>query len=180
VTPRPFGTAPFNDAAATRGDKNPYIQVGDAVVLSPTLLLDVRYGLSRVKTENLNGNKEGFTDYAPFGVPDNLLPYMFQPGSAPAVTPNGYGGGNGGGSNWTGLPAGTFGTARERQANHSVSGSVTKTRGKWVHKAGLVTATCCRTTTTPSRRRSGCRRRLRTRAATSTSVRPRAAAWRRS
>ena len=51
--------------------------------------------------ENLNGNKEGFTDYASFGVPDNLLPYMFQPGNAPAVTPNGYGGGNGGGSNWT-------------------------------------------------------------------------------
>ena len=81
VTPRPFGTAPFNDAPATRSDKNPYIQVGDAVVLSPTLLLDVRYGLSRVNTKNLNGNKEGFTDYASFGVPDNLLPYMFQPGS---------------------------------------------------------------------------------------------------
>ena len=137
VTPRPFGSAPFNDAPATRGDKNPYIQVGDAIVLSPTLLLDVRYGLSRVNTKNLNGNKEGFTDYASFGVPDNLLPYMFQSGSAPAVTPNGYGGGNGGGSNWTGLSAGTFGTARERQANHSVSGSVTKTRGKWVHKGGL-------------------------------------------
>ncbi|MEO7273371.1 MAG: carboxypeptidase-like regulatory domain-containing protein, partial [Vicinamibacterales bacterium] len=137
VTPRAFGTAPFNDAAASRGDKNPYVQVGDAVVLSPTLLLDVRYGLSRVKTENLNGNKEGFTDYASFGVPANLLPLMFQPGSAPAVTPNGYGGGNGGGSNWTGLSAGTFGTARERQANHSVSGSVTKTRGKWIHKSGL-------------------------------------------
>ena len=137
VTPRPFGTAPFNDAPATRGDKNPYIQVGDAVVLSPTLLLDVRYGLSRVKTQNLNGNKEGFTDYASFGVPDNLLPYIFQSGSAPAVTPNGYGGGNGGGSNWTGLSAGTFGTARERQANHSVSGSLTKTRGNWVHKSGL-------------------------------------------
>ena len=102
VTPRPFGTAPFNDAPATRTDKNPYIQVGDAVVLSPTLLLDVRYGLSRVNTKNLNGNKEGFTDYVSFGVPDNLLPYMFQAGSAPAVTPNGYGGGNGGGSNWTG------------------------------------------------------------------------------
>jgi carboxypeptidase family protein/TonB-dependent receptor-like protein len=137
VTPRPFGQAPFNDAPATRGDKNPYIQIGDAVVLSPTLLLDVRYGFSRVNTKNLNGNKEGFTDYASFGVPDNLLPYMFYPGSAPAVTPNGYGGGNGGGSNWTGLSAGTFGSQREHQANHSVTGSVTKTRGKWVHKAGL-------------------------------------------
>ena len=44
VTPRPFGTAPFNDAPATRGDKNPYIQIGDAVVLSPTLVLDVATG----------------------------------------------------------------------------------------------------------------------------------------
>jgi trimeric autotransporter adhesin len=140
VTPRPFGLAPFNDAPATRGDNNPYFQVGDAIVLSPTLLLDVRYGLARVKTSNLNGNKEGFTDYASFGVPANLLPYMFQAGSAPAVSPNTYGGltgGNGGGSNWSPLSAGTFGTQRETQANHSITGSVTKTRGKWVHKAGL-------------------------------------------
>jgi trimeric autotransporter adhesin len=137
VTPRPFGKAPFNDAASKRNDKNPYFQIGDTVLLSPTLVLDVRYGLSRVRTNNLNGNKEGFTDYASFGIPDNLLPYMFEAGNAPAVTPNGYGGGNGGGSNWTGLSGGTFGTARERQANHSMSGSVTKTRGRWVHKAGL-------------------------------------------
>ena len=137
VTPRPFGTAPFNDAPAIRADKNPYFQLGDAVVLSPTLVLDVRYGMARVKTNNLNGNKTGFTDYASFGVPDNLLPYMLYPGAAPAVSPNGYTGGNGGGSNWTGLSAGTFGSQREFQANHSVTGSVTKTRGKWVHKAGV-------------------------------------------
>ena len=53
------------------------------------------------------------------------------------MNPNGYSGGNGGGSNWTGLTGGSFGTARERQANHSVSGSLTKTRGTWMHKAGL-------------------------------------------
>jgi hypothetical protein len=137
VTPRPFGTAPFNDAPALRGDKNPYIQLGDAVVLSPTLVLDMRYGLSRVNTKNLNGNKTGFEDYASFGVPNNLLSLMLIPGSAPAVTPNTYAGGSGGGSNWTGLSAGTFGSQREFQANHSVTGSVTKVRGKWVHKAGL-------------------------------------------
>jgi hypothetical protein len=137
VTPRPFGTAPFNDAPAIRGDKNPYVQVGDAVVVSPTLVVDLRYGLSRVNTENLNGNKTGFDDYASFGVPANLLPYMLYPGAAPAIAPNGYGGGNGGGSNWSALSAGTFGSQREFQANHSVTGSVTKTRGKWVHKAGL-------------------------------------------
>jgi hypothetical protein len=98
---------------------------------------DVQYGLSRARTGNLNGNKEGFTDYASFAVPANLVPYIFQAGAAPAVTPNGHGGGNGGGSHWSGLSAGTFGTACERQANHSVSGSLTKTRGKGVHKAGL-------------------------------------------
>ena len=52
------------------------------------------------------------------------------------MAPNGYGGGQGGGSNWAGLSAGTFGSQREFQANHSVTGSVTKIRGKWVHKAG--------------------------------------------
>ena len=34
-TPRPFGAAPFNDAAGIRSDKNPYIQLGDAVVAQP-------------------------------------------------------------------------------------------------------------------------------------------------
>ena len=34
VTPRPFGEAPFNDADGVRGDKNPYFQIGDAIVLS--------------------------------------------------------------------------------------------------------------------------------------------------
>jgi trimeric autotransporter adhesin len=137
VTPRAFGTAPFNDAPALRGDKNPYVQVGDAVVLSPTLVLDVRYGMSRVNTKNLNGNKTGFEDYASFGVPSNVLPLMLVTGAAPAVAPNSYTGGNGGGSNWAALSAGTFGSQREFQANHSVTGSVTKVRGKWVHKAGL-------------------------------------------
>ena len=40
--------------------------------LSPTLVLDVRYGLSRINTKNLCGNKTGFDDYAAFGVPDNV------------------------------------------------------------------------------------------------------------
>jgi hypothetical protein len=137
VTPRPFGTAPFNDEPARRKDKNPYFQLGDAIVLSQTLVLDVRYGMSRVNTANLNGNKEGFDDYASFGVPSNLLPLMLIPGAAPSIAPNGYGGGNGGGSNWTALSAGTFGSQREYQSNHSVTGSLTKIRGKWVHKGGV-------------------------------------------
>lgn len=137
VTPRPFGEAPFNDAPGVRGDKNPYIQLGDAVVLSPTLVLDVRYGLSRISTKNLAGNKEGFTDYNSFGVPTNVQGLILFPGAAPNVNPNGYGGGNGGGSNWTALTTGNFNTKREFQTSHSVTGSLTKVRGKWVHKGGV-------------------------------------------
>jgi Carboxypeptidase regulatory-like domain len=136
-TPRPFGTAPFNDASGVRGDKNPYFQMGDAIVVSPTVVVDVRYGVSRINTKNLSGNKEGFTDYAAFGVPANVQDIMALPGSAPVVTPNGYTGGNGGGSNWSALSGGTFGTKREFQTNHSVTGSITKVRGRWVHKGGM-------------------------------------------
>lgn len=137
ITPRPFGAAPFNDAAGIRGDSNPYIQLGDAIVVSPTLVVDVRYGLSRIDTKNLAGNKTGFEDYDSFGVPRNLQPLILFPGVAPNVNPNGYGGGNGGGSNWTALTTGNFNTKREYQTSHSITGSATKVRGKWVHKAGL-------------------------------------------
>ena len=136
ITPRPFGAAPFNDADGVRGDKNPYFQMGDAVVLNPTLVLDVRYGLSRISTRNLSGNKTGFNDYAAFGVPDNLLPLMLYQGVAPNVNPNGYGGGNGGGSNWVALTTGNFNTKYEYQTSHSLTGSLTKIRGKWTHKMG--------------------------------------------
>ena len=137
ITPRPFGQAPFNDADGVRGDKNPYIQMGDAVVLGPTLVLDVRYGLSRINTKALSGNKVGFDDYSVFGVPGNLVPHILFPGTAPNVNPNGYGGGGGGGSNWTALTTGNFNTKREFQTSHSVTGSLTKIRGKWVHKGGM-------------------------------------------
>ena len=89
ITPRPFGSAPFNDAAGIRSDNNPFIQVGDAIVLSPTLVVDVRYGLSRINTKNLSGDKTGFDDYDSFGVPRNLQPLMLFPGVAPNVNPNG-------------------------------------------------------------------------------------------
>ena len=137
LTPRPFGTAPFNDAAGIRGDKNPYFQMGDAIVVSPTVVVDLRYGVSRINTKNLSGNKEGFEDYQGFGTPNNVQAIMALPGAAPVVNPNGYTGGNGGGSNWSALSAGTFGTKREFQTNHSLTGSITKVRGRWNHKAGV-------------------------------------------
>ena len=139
ITPRPFGASPFNGADGIRGDDNPFVQIGDAVVLGPTLLLDVRYGVSRINTKNLSGDKTGFDDYDSFGVPENLQPFILFPGTAPNVNPNGFTGGaaGGGGNNWSALTTGNFNTKREFQTSHSVVASATKTRGAWIHKAGF-------------------------------------------
>lgn len=137
VTPVLFGKAPFNNDPATTKDKNPYGQIGDVWVLSPTLVLDMRFGYNRVNTTAFSGNHSGFTDYAGFGMPANMLPLMGIPGAAPIVAPNGYSGGSGGGSNWVAISGGTFGNKHERQGNYNLAGSVTKTHGKWTHKAGV-------------------------------------------
>ena len=136
TTPRPFGESPVNGAAGIRSDDNPYFQIGDAIVLSNSVVIDVRYGLSHIDTKSFSGDKEGFTDFTGFGVPANLQPLMAFAEAAPVVNPNGFNGGNGGGSNWTALSAGTFGTKLEVQSNHSFAGSITKVRGRWTHKAG--------------------------------------------
>lgn len=136
VTPRVFGQSPFNGASGLRGDKNPYIQIGDAFVLNHSTVIDVRYGLSRINTKDFSGDKTGFDDYGSFGVPANLVPLVLFPGAAPNISPNGYTGGQGGGSNWSSLVTGNFNTKRELQTSHSVAGSVTKTNGRWVHKMG--------------------------------------------
>jgi hypothetical protein len=136
TTPRPFGEAPFNGADGIRSDNNPYFQIGDAVVLSRSVVVDVRYGLTHIDTKAFTGDKTGFTDFNAFGVPANLQPLMAFPGAAPVVNPNGFNGGQGGGSNWTALSAGTFGTKLEVQTSQNLAASLTKVRGAWTHKAG--------------------------------------------
>ena len=41
-------------------DRNPYAQIGDTIVFSPTLFLDVRYGATRDHTDRLGGDYFGF------------------------------------------------------------------------------------------------------------------------
>ena len=92
------------ESAATR---IPYFQIGDAIVVSPTVVVDVRYGVSRINTKNLSGNKEGFDDYEGFGVPRQRAGDHGAAGRPRRSSiPNGYTGGNGGGSNWSALSAG--------------------------------------------------------------------------
>ncbi len=134
--PRAFGKAPFNDAATITRDHNPYGQIGDTIVLSPTMFLDVRYGLTRINTDNLGGNRSGFTDYSSFGIPAGTQALMQLYGAAPVVLPNNFSGGSGGGSNWSGLSSGQFVNKQERQTGQTINGSITKIRGNWTHKAG--------------------------------------------
>jgi trimeric autotransporter adhesin len=134
--PRAFGKAPFNDAPTVTNDRNPYGQIGDTIVFGPTLFADIRYGVTRINTNNLGGNRTGFTDYAGFGIPAATQGLFEIYGAAPVILPNNFNGGTGGGSNWTGLSSGQFVNKQERQLSHSLNASVTKVRGNWTHKAG--------------------------------------------
>ena len=138
-SPRPFGKAPLNDAASITKDKNPYAQIGDTIVLNPTTIIDARFGFNRIYTQALSGNHSGFDAslYDAFGVPQNVRSVFGQYGAAPIIQPNSFGGGSGGGSNWTALTGGTFGSHQEAQSNYNLTGSITKTRGSWTHKAGV-------------------------------------------
>jgi trimeric autotransporter adhesin len=141
VQPRAFGFEGFNDAPAKTTDRNPYGQIGDTIVLSPTLLVDIRYGATRIVALNLAGNRTGFTDYDGFGIPKSTQGIFAITGAAPVVQPipccSGGNTGAGGGSNWTGLSSGQFVNKQEHQLGHALSTSVTKIRGNWTHKAGI-------------------------------------------
>jgi len=137
VTPRPFGVSPFNGASGLTKDNDPYGQIGDTWVISPSLVADIRFGVNRVNTQIVSGDKEGFTDYAGLGVPSNIIPYFAIYGSAPVVGPNFYPGGQGGGSNWTQVSGGNFGTQIGHSTSYNLAASITKVRGSWTHKAGV-------------------------------------------
>jgi trimeric autotransporter adhesin len=141
ATPRAFGFKGFNDQPSKTSDRNPYAQIGDTIVLSPTLVVDVRYGVTRIVALSLGGNSTGFTDYDSFGIPKSTQAIFAVAGAAPVVQPipccSGGNTGAGGGSNWSGLSSGLFANKQEHQLGHALVGSVTKVHGNWTHKAGI-------------------------------------------
>ncbi|MFB3777752.1 MAG: TonB-dependent receptor domain-containing protein [Bryobacteraceae bacterium] len=129
VTPRPFGKAPLNSDPRTNADRNPYGQIGDTIVLTPTLILDMRYGISRIVTFNYGGNKSGWDDalYDKFGLPKNIRPLFAFFGAAPVLNI----------SNYATLTDGLFASSHEGQSMHTGTFSLTNVRGSWTHKFGL-------------------------------------------
>ena len=128
----PFAFAPngtvkgLNDTPGTTKDRNPYAQIGDTIVFSPTFFLDVRYGGTRTDTIAFGGDHSGFTDYAGFGVNPATQALFAVPGAAPVV----------GVGAWSSLSGGGFANKQEHQISHSINASVTKIKGNWTFKAG--------------------------------------------
>ncbi len=104
-------------------------QLGDTIILSPTVVLDLRAGINRIHTNYLSNIATNFTaaDYASYGVPAGVQAVMAFPGSAPDIqSPGTF-------SN----PAFTQNNNKhERQTNSQVNGSITKIQGKWTFKGG--------------------------------------------
>jgi trimeric autotransporter adhesin len=126
----------FNDVGLITFDHNYYAQIGDTIVFSPTLIMDVRYGATRDHTGALGGRTSGFTNYSGFGIAPATQALFAEQGAAPNVTPAGTSTTPGTGT-WQNLtPYGQFNNKQEHQINHSANGSVTKIKGNWTFKAG--------------------------------------------
>ena len=143
TTPSPWGNSPFyiaptsanglvqNASGSARydSDDNPYVQLGDTVILSPTVVLDIRGGVNRIHTNFLSNLATNFTpaDYASYGIPTNVQGVMPLPGAAPDFqlgSPFGQ-------PSWT-----QYNNKHERQTNSQINGSVTKMHGKWKLQSG--------------------------------------------
>jgi hypothetical protein len=131
VTPRSWGQDnPYYSRKEFVGNRQPddnfYFAFGDTIVLTPSLVIDVRLGVNRIKADN---EADTFDDYSydQLGIPKEIQALNASPGAPPAFSPGG-----------TVSPL-NFGTSlhkRERQTNSDFNGSMTWTRGRWIHKFG--------------------------------------------
>lgn len=107
-------------------DRNPYMSIGDTQILSPTLVVDLRYSIARIDTQDASDIVSNF-DYSSLGIsavdqanaPVQVVPSF-------AVT----------GGNFTPPNNNNNYNKHEHQTDHIFAGSITKTRGKWNYKAG--------------------------------------------
>ncbi|MDX2178429.1 MAG: TonB-dependent receptor [Bryobacteraceae bacterium] len=115
---------------AVNGDRNYYASIGDTWIINPTLVADIRVGLTRVAADN---RASTFSDlnYADFGIPSDWLSTVGLTGAYPEIT--GFGGGW---SQIAPLNQTAYLAKIERQTNWNIVYSVTKTAGKWTHKWG--------------------------------------------
>ena len=107
-------------------DKNPYISIGDTWTLTSNVVVDVRLGVNRIKSNNEADVFDDF-NYSVFGIPNEILALSVIPGAPPSFAPGG---------NLSPLHDGQFLHKRERQTNTDFNASMTWIRGRWTHKFG--------------------------------------------
>lgn len=134
LTGSPFGPQYFPGGSLLTRDFNPYAQLGDTIIINPTTVMDVRYGVTRINMTYEGGERSGFSNYNGWGVPSsvqNIMPVM---GATPDILPGGSP--IGPTNSWEPLNNDTNTNKREWQTNQTIVGSITKVRGKWTFKAG--------------------------------------------
>lgn len=115
---------------AVNGDRNYYASVGDTWVITPSLIADLRVGVTRVAADN-RAQTFSDLDYKTFGIPDAWSSSIGLAGAYPEITSFG-----GGWSQISPLNQTAYLAKIERQTNWNIVYSVTKTAGRWTHKSG--------------------------------------------
>ena len=116
----------YNWPGVTKDD-NPYASFGDTYTVSPTMVIDIRYGFTHIHTNSSIPDGTGF-NYTAAGMPANVQTLIDIPGTSMIV--NNFGGpiANLNNDQWD--------RKHEAQLNHDVIGSMTKVVGRWTFKAG--------------------------------------------
>ena len=109
-------------------DRNPYISIGDTIILSPTLVVDLRYGVNRIDTIDNDGLVPSGFNYANYGITGSTLANL-PINDTPSFTVSGP-------TNWNVVNNDQYYNKHEHQLNHVVAGSVNKTAGRWNYKIG--------------------------------------------
>lgn len=108
-------------------DRNPYASIGDTWVLSPTLVMDVRLGVSRVNTSNIAGfSPSGLYDQMKIAKEVQAIAIPF--GGTPHVSD--------GINYWSALSNVAYLWKIENQTNWVFVPNLTKTVGRWTLKFG--------------------------------------------
>ena len=120
----------YNSAAGEQfapfiSDRNPYLSIGDTWIVSSSFVIDIRYGVNRIKTGSLAHDTPDF-DYRAAGIPAEIEAAM-----AVRRLPNFMNG-----NYWSALNNNQYMHKDERQTNHVLAGSATVTRGRWTFKFG--------------------------------------------
>ena len=108
-------------------DDNPYAAIGDTVIFSPTLVLDVRYGINRQQSVEGYAAKSGTFNGAGYDVPANIQALAQDPTSPFDFCPDFH---------YECLNYTVGQHINEHQTNHSLEGSITKIKNKFTFKFG--------------------------------------------